>query len=418
MSQRGRDWRTILLAVGCAAGTVLAMTLSASMGFYAALTPGSISLGQAGTTALDVLVPASAILFMGALAIPAAYYSISYLAGAADPTSLPPRLRVWEGIVLFVLWITSGLLAGYLVDKEPWKWLTPGLYLAAIGIPVYFVIRLAAGGLSVGSVRRFWGLLSTGMVAGPGLAIFLELGAAGVIAVGVVIYLALNPALLPPLEDLATQLSRASTLDQTVSVLSPLLNSPMAFVLALLFFSGFAPIVEEASKSLAVWAVFDRLGTAAQGFLAGALSGAGFGLLESLLASATPDQSWALTLLVRGGSSMMHIMAASLTGWGIARFRLSKRLAPLITGYAVAVVLHSLWNASVITITFGGLRATLGASGVDVASTALIALGGTLFGVLCLSIPLTLASINRRLRSGLATPPAEPLFAPPSSTVG
>jgi RsiW-degrading membrane proteinase PrsW (M82 family) len=411
MSGRGRDWRTILLAVGCVAGAFLAVVLAASMAFYAALSPAGHSMAREGTSPLDVLIPATAILFLGALAIPAAYYSIIYLTGGASPAAVLPRLRLWQGVVLLLLWIGCALLAGFLVDKDPWRWLTPVLYLVAIGIPVYFLIRLAAGGLSVGSVRRLWGILSAGMVGGPGSAIFAELGLAIVLGAVVVIYLALNPERLAALRDLTIQLSGTSSMEQAANILQPLLQLPIAFILALLFFSGFAPVVEEASKSIAIWAVFDRLETEAQGFLAGVLSGAGFGLLESLLASATPDQTWAFTLLIRGGSSMMHVVTASFTGWGIGRYRLTRRVGPLLGGFGVAVVLHSLWNAAVVTMTFGSLKLGFNAGRPEIGAILLIALGGTLLCALCIAIPVALGRINARLRTASRSFASEP--APP-----
>ena len=413
MTGRGQDWRTILLAVGCVAGAFLAVALAASLTFSAALAPAGLSIARDGLTSLDVVIPATAFLFLGALAIPAAYYSIGYLAGGASRALIPPRLRLWQGVVLLLLWIGSALLAGFLVDKDSWRWLTPALYLAAICIPVYFLIRLAAGGLNAGSVRRFWGVLSAGMVVGPGVAIFAELSLAIVVGVFAVIYLALNPQQLAAVQDLANQLGSTSGIDQAARVLQPLLKLPFAFILALIFFSGFAPLVEEASKSVAVWAVFDRLDAPAQGFLAGVLSGAGFGLLESLLASATPDQSWAFTLLIRGGSSMMHIVAAGFTGWGIGRFRLTGRVGPLLGGYAGAVTLHSLWNAAVVTITFGGLQMALGTGRLDIGATASIGLGGAVLCALCIGIPIALGRINARLRVVADPLASEPARVPP-----
>ncbi len=60
-------------------------------------------------------------------------------------------------------------------------------------------------------------------------------------------------------------------------------------MVALLFFSVFAPLVEETAKSLTAWTIFDHLSSPAQGFAIGALSGTGFGMVESLLASVQPD---------------------------------------------------------------------------------------------------------------------------------
>lgn len=398
MSERGRDWRTILLVAAAIGGAFLAVILAATTAFYAAIGSPGVSVGPEAPSPLRVAIPATAILFMGALALPTAYHGIRYLVSGVNPPSRPSGLRVWQGILLFILWIGDALLAGFLVGKEPWQWLTPALYLVAIGIPVYFVIRLMAGGLSVGSVRRFWGLFSSGMIVGPSLALFAELSLAIVLIVAAAVFLALNPDQVTAVRGLVAQLNGASTTDQILNVLGPVLQRPVFFLLALIFFSGFAPVVEEAAKSIAVWTIFDRLNSTAQGFLAGALSGAGFGLLESLLASATPDPNWAATLLIRGGSSMMHIAAASLTGWGIARFRLTGRVHPLLGGYAGAILLHSLWNAAVVSIAFGGLRLALGSS-MGLAATILIFFGAALLCLLCISIPIALGIVNARMRS-------------------
>lgn len=423
MSERGRDWRTILLAVSGVSGAFVAVLLAAMLAFYSALSPTGINLRGAAISPLDAFIPAVAVLFMGALALPSAYYSIGYLAGAPSQSWFLPRLGIWQALALLVLWAASALLAGYWVDKRPWLWLTPGLYLLAVAIPVYLLVRLIAGGLSAGSFRRFWGILCTGMVAGPALAIFIELGLALVIALAAIVYFAISPDRLAALQQLALQLGAAPNMDQTFNVLRPFIERPITLVLALFFFSGFAPLVEEASKSIAVWSVFDRLGTPAQGFLAGALSGAGFGLLESLLASASPDPNWSFTLLIRGGSSMMHIAAASLTGWGIASFRLTRRFGSLLGGYALAVLVHSLWNAAIVTISFGGVQMAFNGGRPQIGIIALVALGALLLVVLCIGMPLTLARINARFRgSSQATPPAslpaDPLPGQPDSASG
>ena len=124
----------------------------------------------------------------------------------------------------------------------------------------------------------------------------------------------------------------------------------------------------------------------------------------------------AFTLLVRGGSSMMHIVAASFTGWGIGRFRSTRQFGSLLGGYAGAVALHSLWNAAVVTITFGGLQMALQTGRSDLGATALIGLGGTLLCALCLGIPVALGRINARLRAAVRPLAAEPApVAPPPS---
>ena len=250
------------------------------------------------------------------------------------------------------------------------------------------------------------------MAGGTSLSIILE----GILLIlgllGAAIYIGFHPELLPSFRAFVNQLSNTGTggVQNVLELAGPWLSNPLVFMLALLFFSGFTPVIEETAKSLATWAVFDRLDSPAQGFVVGALSGAGFGLLESLLASASPDPSWASTLLVRGGSTMMHIMAASLTGWGIASFRASRRVERVLGAYAAAMFLHSLWNASVVLIAFGSVRLATNVSATDILGTAMTFSGATILIALCIVIPLILGLVNRRLRSTPSLP--SPKFPP------
>jgi hypothetical protein len=173
----------------------------------------------------------------------------------------------------------------------------------------------------------------------------------------------------------------------------------------------FTPLIEETAKSLGVWLVSGRIRSAAEGFALGALSGAGFGLVESLLVSATPDSDWAGTLAVRGASSMMHIFTAGLTGWGIASARLNRKAWHALLGYAAAMAIHGLWNAAAVGAVFGGLRlmpnlADAGSLDPFAISVMLIALA-VLSGLATL-LAVLLGAINWRLRPPAAAAPALP----------
>ena len=415
MGRANRDWRTILLAMGSIGCAVLAFSSAALIAAYSLLGTFQLELPARRQSPLDVAVMASALIVIGAAFLPSAYYSIQRLRGRAVPAALSPLLRVWHGIVLVVVWLAAALGAQFLLDNPTTKWMTPALYVLAIGVPVLFFARLATGGLQLGSRERLWGVLAAGMGLGiaPAIVAELLLGLLGLIGVG--IYVGLHPELLSTVQRLANQLENATDLQQVLNIAGPWLSSPIAFVLGLLFFSGFSPLIEETSKSLATWAVFDRLTSPAQGFALGAISGAAFGLVESLLVSASPDASWAGTLLVRGASTMMHVMSASLTGWGIASFRTSKSFGKLIGMFLLAISLHAMWNASVVAVTFGGIRAAMKTSGPDPVGVVLIFAGVAALAVLCLAIPLTMAGINRHLRvSAASSATASPALSEPS----
>jgi len=403
MEKRGRDWRTILLGISGICGAVSAFSFAALIIVYTAFGLLRQNYPQDNQTTLQAVVVASAIVLIGVVFLPSGYYSIQRLRGEAIPAATPKLLTIWQGILLLFIWAGAALLAQLFIDNDILMWFTPPLYLLAIGTPVYFLVRLASGGLNGGSRQRIWGVISTSIALGTTLSIITEMM---LVIVGLVLvagYVGLHPEQLAAIKQITDQIKNASSIDAVLNVVGPWLNNPLVFLLALLFFSGFTPVIEETAKSIAVWTVFDHLDSPAQGFIIGALSGAGFGLFESLLASATPDSGWGATLMIRGGSTMMHIMTASLTGWGIAALRAGRtrgrRAMRILPPYALAISLHSLWNASVIMITFGSLRISPNMDAPDLVGKVLIFSGVSVLVILCLAIPLALGMINKRLRT-------------------
>ena len=284
-------------------------------------------------------------------------------------------MNIGTGILLTFVWLGIIALAQIFYGNTFLRWVTPPLYILSIGLPVYFFARLAVGGLNSGSKQRAWGALGTGMILGSIARHFYRINADCFLLIGAGIYLAFHPELMTVFNTIKNQLNSTSNPDDILNLISPYLLNPLVIILALTFFSVAAPVVEETAKSLTVWTVFDHLSSPAQGFVIGALSGTGFGLVESLLASVQPDLSWATTLFVRGGSTMMHIVAASLTGWGIASFRATKRPGRMIGAYTLAMFLHGSWNACVVFIVVGAVRMSLGTSPTNIVGIALTAFG-------------------------------------------
>ncbi|MGA7193184.1 MAG: PrsW family glutamic-type intramembrane protease [Anaerolineales bacterium] len=395
-SKAGRDWRSILLAIASTGGAILAVAMAVIVVvFQAAMTFG----GDQKHPLIDAVLLASAILFVGALLIPAAYYSIQRVMGEETTGDTTKPMNIVAGLLLIFAWLGATTLAQIFYGNNILRWITPPFYILSIGLPVYFFARLAIGGLNTSSKQRIWGALGSGMLLGPSLAVFLELMLVVLLLIGVGVYLGFHPELRFAFNAIRNQLNNTSNSDDILNLITPYLLNPIVIALAFLFFSIFAPLVEETAKSLTVWAVFDRLSSPAQGFVIGALSGTGFGLVESLLASVQPDSSWATTLFVRGGTTMMHIMTVSLTGWGIASFRANKRIGRLIGTYALAMFLHGLWNACVILIVIGSVHTTLGATSQNFVGIALIVLGISILSIVALMVPFALGIINWRLRA-------------------
>lgn len=403
MEKQNGDWRTILQAVGGVGGALLAFALAVLMAAYAGFSSLPGRFHSDAVTNLQAIITASGIALAGAVLLIAGTYSIQRLRGREIPLADLQPPKIWQGVALFVLWVGAAGLAEVFFNNDTLRWFTPPLYLLAIGTPVYFLIRLGTGGLLRGSRQRLWGAFSTGMALGTSIAILAEGGLAILGLLGVGLYYGFHPNQLAQLQNLANQLTNTPNLDQLLTTFSDLLTNPLTILIALLFFSGFTPFIEETAKSITAWILFDHLDSPAQGFAIGALSGAGFALLESLLASASPDPSWAVTLLVRGGSTMMHIMAAGITGWGIASFRAHRQARYLFGTYALAMFLHSLWNACVVLVVTGSAHTMVPSGTPDAFGVMLIGLGVAILVTLALAIPIVLGTVNWRLRTSLAS---------------
>jgi hypothetical protein len=179
--------------------------------------------------------------------------------------------------------------------------------------------------------------------------------------------------------------------------------------------AGIGPIIEEIVKPLAVLILGRRLRSPAEGFALGALCGAGFALIEGLMAASGTVEMWGVGLLGRAVSSLMHITASGLMGWGYASARLEKRYGRLLLMFLLAVGIHGLWNGSALTTVYGALL-TVG----DPANPNLL---GMLFmlaglGMLALMLPtmlIVLPLLNRRLQPVASPAPATPVPPVPVS---
>ncbi len=399
MQSRGHDWRSILLVFGGICVALLSIGLAILMIFIDSIQTVFHTLSLDNSSFVETLVLASALIFAGAALLPAIYFGIQKLRGKEIKPGSPRPLKIWEAVLILAVWIGASFLAQGLFDIGFLGWVAPPFYLLAIALPVYLLVRLATGGLDAGSRERFWGALGTGMAVGTSIAVVIEMAILIVGLIGVGVYLGLNPQLLSSFRYIADQLSNTGNLDEILNVASPWLTSPWLILIGLFFFSVLTPLIEETCKSITPWLIFDHLNSPVQGFVVGALSGAGFGLLESLLASAAPDTGWASTLLVRGGSTMMHVMTASITGWGIATFRANKHFRFVIGAYALAMFMHSLWNACVVMIVAGGVRVIAGTNSPDALGTVMVFAGVFVLIILCLAIPLALGMVNWRFRT-------------------
>jgi hypothetical protein len=359
---------------------------------------------------MGINVALGALVLIGAILIFAAYQALMAVLWKPKPPITNTPLRFRSALVLLLVWVAASILGQAVIDAGGPTWLASPLHVLAIGSPVYLVARLATGGLAGGTQLRMWGTLAASLVGSTGISALAEIALflAGVSAVAV--FLVQNPDQMLAVQGLLHDLSRVSGVENALAVLQPILVHPVALAAVLVTVCVVTPIVEEVAKSAAPWFIYRRLRTAAEGFWCGAVSGAGFALLEGLMASADTSGNWTVIFLIRAWSSMMHILASGLAGWGIAAFRVTGRSSRLVAGYAFAIAIHALWNGAVVGVGYGGLRSAFSLAGPDVIAMAAIVAGGLTLLILAVVLPAAILLFNRRLRTSVASDERQLVF--------
>ena len=401
----GSDWRSILLLIFSVGAALLA--ISGAIGMLILMAVSENFFSEAAPSPLATTLTATSLIAIGLLLLPMGWSSFKRLQGQEFKTISLSALRPWVWFALPAVWLLTLTLVTLFYNASGAHWYMPFLHFLAIAIPIYLVIHIAANHIPLGSSQRAWSVFACGVSLSPALAVIAEgiIILLGAIAVG--LYLTGDPERMSEIERLVNQVQNAPDMDSMLLLLGPLLKNPLTLLAALTLLSVFVPIIEESFKSLGVWLVADRLGTPAQGFALGVLSGAGFALAESLFASATADASWAVTLGMRAISGAMHMLAAGLVGWGIAYARLEKRYLRLIGMTLLAMLLHGVWNAGAVFTIAGGVGVMLSMPDFDILGSIMMLAGTGLLFFLMTGMFLALILINIRLRTSPTTPSPE-----------
>ncbi len=126
------------------------------------------------------------------------------------------------------------------------------------------------------------------------------------------------------------------------------MTKPGTIITILVYLSILVPLVEELIKPLGVWILARKLNSPSQGFALGALSGAGYGLAETINVSGQVGD-WGSLLFTRIGTGLLHITTSALMGAAIVMAWRERRYLRLAGTYLIAILLHGLWNAAAIT---------------------------------------------------------------------
>lgn len=354
-------------------------------------------------------VAAAAFFLAGCLCVPSVYYPLCRLFNWRAIGTEPVLQRIRPVWLLLAFPAVLGL--GYLVtqaEKSGWI-LLPPFYVLAIGLPVILVLYMAVRRLPLGSSQRLWGVFDSGLVLGPGLILVFELFALLAFILLAAVMVASQPELIEQIRSLAEQASSQTlTQDELLQLLAPILQRPAVILGILAFAALVVPLIEEFFKPIGVWLLVGRGLSPAEGFAAGALSGAGYALFESLMLSEV-GESWIWVVLGRAGTAVLHITTSGAVGWALVQAWSHKRILRFGLVYLVAVLVHGTWNAVVIVNAYFLLSAEQHTSSLP-ESLAVWVERGIPFLLVLIAIAMfaALIWINRRLALHVTSPASGP----------
>ncbi|HET6598067.1 MAG TPA: PrsW family glutamic-type intramembrane protease [Anaerolineales bacterium] len=303
-------------------------------------------------------------------------------------------------ILLCILVAAGAVLIGSQIGSiEPLNWLLlPVLTILAIVFPLGALLVFAVQRLPLAARWQSWTVLGLGMTLTPILLLILEIGVAIILFAGFVAYISMQPELVNELQGVARQIMVLGPQSEaTQDMLLPYLTTPSVMFVTLLYIAVLVPAIEELCKPLGVWLLADKLSSTAQGFTLGALSGAGYALVETIGVSGQVSE-WAVLLFTRIGTGLLHITTSALMGAAIVSAWRGRRYMRLIGTYTFVVLLHGLWNALAMLFTFSTLAEFLDQPGrLAAIQPWLIAM----MSLLAVGFFLVLVSSNRRLRKAV-----------------
>lgn len=346
--------------------------------------------------------------FEGVVLLAAAYFSIQkYRQKPAmdEYISLPASYRLLSLILLIAV---LSLLVGYwLGGFQTINWLVlPILTIPAIVLPLGALLLLGTRGLPIGTRWQTWSVLGLAMTLTPFFLLILEVIIAILLFIVIVAYILTQPELASQIQGVFQQIMILGPESEAArELLSPFLMRPGVILSALIYVAVLVPAVEEIFKPLGVWLFAAQLDSAAQGFALGALSGAGYALIETVGVSGQQTADWASLLSSRIGTGLLHITTSAIMGAAIVLAWRQRRYLRLLRTYLFAIFLHGLWNALATLYTFSTLANVLNLpSGLLRFQPEVIA--G--MGVLAVGLFVLLLVSNRRMRKMLVPSPIEP----------
>lgn len=400
-------WRSWLLLILCAGGALIYIGAAVFL-----FTSGSILKTDLPTANLVTLSNLAWFLLpVAALCIPAVVLSIRDLSRTV-PLPARPRNRFRLASICMLLWISLVAVFKVLENSNVSGWFLSLLILIATLIPLWWFVEYARRGVVDRQPTRTWKLAGFSLAVTVPATLVVSSLVLVALLIGAGVYIAVQPGAALQLQTYLQQLTNSNLNPLEIeNLLNQWLQNPAVLVILLALIAGIFPLIEELLKTLGVWLFAgDRL-TSAEGFISGTICGASFALWENLSVLSSAGEAAALTLVVRVGTGLLHIVTAGMIGWGIASAAHNRRYIPrLIGAYLAAGLLHCTWNAASIFVGAGTYFVPAGTALVEGQVISGIAVG-VLVAIFLINLAL-LTFFNRRLR--LNSPNASDMPVPVS----
>ncbi|HEY70123.1 MAG TPA: PrsW family intramembrane metalloprotease [Anaerolineae bacterium] len=362
-------------------GTIFSLLIaigSAVNGFY------HLSNGRSDQAALVAWsTMAFAILFLAG--IPGAYWSLKALRGKSLPLKKPSTR--WAMVLVIIplgICLGSASIFGF---SNPSIFQAIG-YVLAITTVVFTVVLILRWIGPPLSPRRVWGHFLIGLYGIPVITLIGEL----LLFIPSLLLLGTGLMLSSEGQALLELLTNSVYIDPAVlnESMQNLIMEPWVIAVIFVNLAILVPLAEEVIKTMAIWPLLRRKITPAQGFLGGALAGAGVALFEALLIS-EPGETWFMILIGRSGTTLMHVFTAGITNWGLVGAIQDRKWKRFTLTFLAAVALHGIWNASSLGAGLAGQVILMEPEGPAVAYAAAVACAGSL-AMLAMTV-LTLVGI-------------------------
>ncbi len=404
------DWLTIGQLIMGAISCLMTFSLAILLVYLGV--SGVISKANSAMDATAMFMLAGLITAIGILNIPSVVLAVRSLSGKQyKPVNKPTSFRIASlGLISLPVW----LLVGQSITQTTLAaWLLPWINILALLIPIWWLVEFGRRQLPSGSPQRSWGLISVSLGVTPLIILLVELIVAFIVLLAVFTALSSDPFWMEKFNQLIIQFNQSGLDPQFFeSFVKDLLASPLVITAIFLTVGLIMPLMEELFKPLGLWVLRKRLLTPAEGFSGGLICGAGFALFESatMIAQNGGDWDWGQMVLLRIGTSLLHMTASGFVGWGLASAWNQKKYGRTLFAFLAATGIHGLWNSLAILVV---LLPVITSSRTQ-AALLQISSGVGAFGIVGILVLLgaALSLMNRRLYQETQSTPPE-VTSPP-----